>query len=243
MMCMSIRKIVLTLVGVLCGMLTSNLAFAGGVVPTYLGMYHDGRVVDYVPASDRLIRWTYYGSRLSDTAKDIAAYALASVDYETLDFRILYGGDAPSPEVIVFWSFNDYPVTPGCTDTVAGNCVLASTECLASIKQGKYRLCSSYKVQVNVNNIQQTTDAGLSWETRLYKIVRHEQGHVMGLWHDGHGPMANGALPFTACQLAAWQDFYIDEYLTTWEYPVVPECVEPAAARQAQQVFSCPDVI
>jgi hypothetical protein len=199
------------------------IAWAGGTIPQGLGMYADGRIVDTVPAGTS-IRWWAYGNFATPRTRDILAYALASVDYETLKFSVLYGADAPTAQVMVAWSFSDEPVWPGCNDgNPATVCPGAQTLCLESTRGGSNsNLCSSYRVRIYVNNLIATSS--VPWEDRLYGIIRHEQGHVMGLAHDSQGPMASGDLPFTACQRAKWAAFSVDPAVTTWSYPAVTEC-------------------
>jgi hypothetical protein len=232
-----VRRFLLTLTGVLLGMLVSQAAFAGGIVPNGMGMYQDGRLIDTVPASDSLIRWYSYGSSQTPEAADELAYAVASVDIETLAFRLLYGGDAPAPEVLVAFSFKPGPVAPECLDDVAGNCTLGKTECMTSVRDGDFRLCSVYRVFIYPENLKvKAAELGITWESRLYSLVRHELGHVLGLKHDGTGPMANGESPFTACQLAKWREFQLDGS-GAWLEPTLNECVP---LRLAQQVSDCP---
>lgn len=224
----------------LLGLLGATLrAQAGGVIPLGMGLYQDGRLIDTVPASASLIRWYYYGSTLTERAKDEVAFATASVDIETMAFRILYGGDAPTPVSIVAFSFKSNPTDDECLDDIAGNCTLAKTECAESVKDGNFRLCSVYRVSVYPNNIRvKAEEMGIAWEDRLYSIIRHEMGHVLGLTHDGSGPMSNGENQFTSCQLAKWEAFDITT-ATTWSRPDV--C---PVARLAQRVtpFTCPDM-
>lgn len=238
-------KTLLALVGVLLGMLFAQAAFAGGTIPQNYGLYQDGRVVDYVPAHHSLMRWYWYGSTATERAVGELAFASGSIDLETPDWRLLYGGDAPEPVSIVAFSFKNDPVSPGCTDDIPGNCTLARTECVTSFKDGSFRFCQVYRISVYVNNIRVKPDQeGYAWEERLYAILRHEWGHALGLTHDGTGPMTNGALPFTACQLGKWALFHIDPEVPTWSYPVAPECVQPQAQvlRLAQVRTDCPNV-
>lgn len=235
-------RTLLMLVGVLLGMLVGNAAFAGGVVPQGMGLYQDGRVVDFVPADHSVVRWYSYGASQTERALGELAFASASVDLETPDFRLFWGGDAPAPTSIVAFSFKPDPLSPGCVDDVPGNCTLAQTACVGSYKDGAYKLCQIYRVSVYVANIKKGADRdGIAWEERLYAILRHEWGHVLGLAHDGTGPMANGTLPFTSCQLAKWAMFDIDPDLLTWIYPSVPEC-QAQGARLALHDGRCPNV-
>lgn len=238
-------RILWVLLGVLCGMLVGNVAFAGGSIPQNYGLYQDGRVVDYVPAHHSLVRWYWYGGTASERAVGELAFASASIDLESTDWRLLYGGDAPEPASIVAFSFKNDPTDPRCLDDIAGNCTLARTECVTSFKDGSFRFCQVYRVSLYVNNMKPGAEAdGIEWEERLYGIIRHEWGHVLGLTHDGTGPMTNGALPFTACQLGKWSLFHIDPAITTWSFPVAPQCVQPQAqsARVAQVRVDCPSI-
>lgn len=239
-------KTLLTLLGVLLGMLVGQAAFAGGTIPQHYGLFQDGRVVDYVPAHHSLVRWYWYGSTATERAVGELAFASASIDLESTDWRLLYGGDAPDPASIVAFSFKPDAVSAGCTDDIPGNCMLARTDCTTSYKDGTFRFCEVYRVSIYVNNLKVGADRdGIAWEERLYGILRHEWGHVLGLTHDGTGPMANGALPFTACQLGKWSLFHIDPAITTWSYPVAPQCVQPQAqvgARLSQRTNSCPAI-
>lgn len=238
-------KTLLALVGVLLGMLFAQAAFAGGTIPQNFGLYQDGRVVDYVPAHHSKMYWYWYGSTATERAAAELNFAMASVDLETEHWRVLYGGDHPSPPAIVAFSFKPDATWPECLDDIPGNCTLARTECAASVKDGAFRFCSVYRVIVYSNNIKVGADEdGIAWEERLYAILRHELGHVLGLTHDGTGPMTNGALPFTACQLGKWALFHIDPEIPTWSFPVAPQCVQPQAqARRLAQVRTdCPNV-
>lgn len=231
-------KTLLTLLGILLGTLLTHAAHGGGAVPQGMGLYQDGRSVDTVPAHDEVIRWYSYGSTQTEWAKDELAFAIASVDLETRAFRLLYGADAPTPASIIAFSFKPNPTDDECLDDVQGNCTVARTECVTSVKDGSFRFCSVYRVSVYPNNIKvKAAVLGIPWEARLYSILRHELGHVLGLTHDGQGPMTNGELPFTACQLAKWDAFFIDPSMPSWLFPAVAEC-----NRQAQQVSGCPDV-
>jgi hypothetical protein len=212
---------------------TASTAFGGGTVPMGYGMANDGRTVNIVPANSSLVRWTYYGN-FDAQMKDEIMRAVASVDYETLDFRLLYGDTPPDPipsnYVQVWFSGKSTAVFPECMDNTPGGCTFAETECLAKTKVSPFEFCSQYRVLVYVNNIlyraanpQDPTDPPENPYQKLYGIIRHEVGHVLGLKHKYPGPMTNNNdAPFHACQQLMWSLFDLNPAVPTWIYPTLP---------------------
>lgn len=225
------RKFIAAALGLaLCTSVTT--ASAGGVVPIGYGAADDGRTVQLVPSHSSLVRWTYYGN-FDAQMKDEIMRAVASVDYETLEWRLLYG-DLPggvNPNYVQVWfSGKSNPTSPECMDETPGGCVFAETQCLEKVKSGAFDFCSQYRVLVYVNNIfyrAANPQAGQQVEDpydKAYGLIRHEIGHVLGLRHRYPGPMTNNNdAPFHICQHTMWQLFHVDPNVTTWSYPTLPE--------------------
>lgn len=195
------------------------------------GMANDGRAVNIVPSHSSMVRWTYYGN-FDEQMKDEIMHAVASVDYETLEWKLLYGelADAPNPNYVMLWfSGKNTAVSPDCMDSTPGGCVFAETQCLTKTKVGSFEFCSQYRVLMFVNNIfyraanpmpgQQVEDP----YKKFHNLVRHEVGHVLGLKHKYPGPMTNdGAAPFHSCQHLMWSLFDLNPVVPTWVYPTLP---------------------
>lgn len=238
----TLLRLLWIMLGILLSFVSSRSVHAGGVVPQGMGLYQDGRVVDFLPSSDRIIRWYFYGAAATERALGELSFAMGSVDVETDAFRVLYRGDEDTHTIVAF-SFRTDPVWPECLDDTPGGCTLARTEPVACVKDGTFKFCNVFRIVVLVNNIRVKADLeGFPWEDRLYAILRHELGHTLGLAHDGTGPMANGALPFTACQLAKWDEFFIDPDMPTWSFPALDECQQAQKGRLAMRSNSCPNV-
>ena len=207
----------------------SGTAFAGGTIVEGFGQYRDGRMIDTVPRlAENTIRWTGYGQGLDADLTDWIAYGVASVDLESRKFKI-YQGSASTDEIQIFFSVRgDVPTQPACLDdSKSTKCVIATTECLASVREGsKYNLCTQYKVRLYINNkVTPTEDPEQYW----ISVVRHEMGHVLGFSDSGEGPMTlGGNTPFTSCQRAMWNALVIDPSITAWTYlPKEQVCPAP----------------
>lgn len=206
-------------------------AWAGGTIPDGLGAYDDGRSVNMIPAYTGTMRFAAYGSILNVDERDYINYAVATVDIETRDWAFLYSNVLVPNQVQIWLSGKSDPTSAGCLDNIptptpATPCNIATTDCLAKVKQGKYDFCSEWRTSLRVNNIRhkiqtQNLDAQETWEA----IVRHEVAHIMGLAHGMGGPMADGNNAFTPCHHALWSMFNIDPEDPNWVYlPTPPEC-------------------
>lgn len=203
----------------------STAALAGGVIPQGMGSYDDGRTINMVPSSSSMVRWRSYGS-LNAEDRDIIMEAVASVDYETQEFSLLWAdpGEADAGQTQLFFSGKNDALWPECQDEIPGNCPLANTTCLVKVRSGNYELCSEYRTSLYMANIEYRAAAkGIPFAESFRAIVRHEIGHVLGFKHFDPGPMTNdGNAPFSDCQLAMWEVFNIDPNITTWSYPAKP---------------------
>jgi hypothetical protein len=213
----------------LSALLLSSTAFAGGTIPQRMGM-EKGKIV---PSNSELIRWDYYGN-LSPEFQDMVAWAVASVDVETLETRLLFGkamhevAVVPNTTILRFRGMSDV-TDPECLDADPGGCTYATAFCLTSVATtiANVKVCSLYRVDVFVNNIiAGAAKKQLSIAEFAHGVFRHEVVHVLGFSHSDNyseGPMTNGQYPLTPCQKQTLVDFNIDPSTTVWL--TVPSCL------------------
>jgi hypothetical protein len=197
--------------------LLTSTASAGGLVASGYGMGA------WVPGSNLLLTWSWYGPGQTEPLVNELSYAVASVDADALQWRLLWD-DTPDPDrVHIYFSFkgND-AVSAGCLDEVPGNCELAMTQCQVWTQDGPLKICTQYRILLRINNIAVKGPP----EERLEGIVRHELAHVLGFEHGDGGPMSDGLFEFTECQQAQWDAYQYDPAVTGWTVMSIPECSE-----------------
>jgi hypothetical protein len=193
----------------------SAIAGAGGTVPA---TYGNGI---YLPKSDGLITWSAYGGALTPELYDVLVVATASLDAETLGFRLAQDSHPELSMQHVFFSFVGGDPYPECLDDVPGGCTLGLHHCLLWDVEGPYRLCKQNRVRLFMANIAATKDDVPAW---LHDIVRHEWVHVLG-YEDGVGGPANGGHnKFTPCQVAQLSAYVNEPTIQGWTTVILPEC-------------------
>jgi hypothetical protein len=187
---------------------------AGGTVATG---YSNGV---YLPKSDDVITWSAYGGSLTPVLRDVVALATATVDAETLAFRLLHEMHPETSEQHVYFSFKPGPPDPQCLDDVPGGCQLGLHQCFDWDVDGPYRLCKQSRIFIYTSNIE----TGGPLAERLHNIIRHEWVHVLGFRDGVGGPTSNGGNPFTPCQLAQMSLYASDPAAEGWTVTTPMEC-------------------
>ena len=213
----------------------SSLAVAGGIIPQNYGMKQGSYRM--VPASPSLIRWDYSGVA-DQEMRDVIMWAIATLDNETLKYRLLFGTQAEaaaSEHTHVRFRFDDHELDSGCLPNDPDPCEYAIAQCLSyTSTTGIYKRCSSYRVTIHVNNIEYRAEQnGLDHEEKLdwyHAIFRHEYTHVLGFSHSSdvvpEGPMVDGNLPLTQCQLDVLDVYTVSTALSIWMTPT--SCIQMA---------------
>ena len=203
----------------------------GGRAPINWGL-EDG-ITDTIPATDDRYHWYAYNSGVDDETWDQVALAVATIDAEVPKFRWLYHVDGTTygpGHVLVSVSVKSLsdPVPPECQDTEEGtSCVLGMAECLANTTSGSYDLCSHYRVNLYWGRILANTAARHPEQDPLdvlFSVTRHELTHVLGFRHGTGGPMVDGDLPLTPCQVDMLNYYNFVESWSAWSYGVPSDC-------------------
>lgn len=199
--------------------LFAGTASAGGIIASGYG------IGPWVPKSQLTLTWSFYGAGSTEPRVNELSYAVASVDHDAMRWRLLWDDTPDVDRTHVYFSFKgSTPVDPRCLDEIEGNCPVASTRCDVWETDGSVRLCTAYRVFLYINNWD--VSGVESVEERMYPVIRHELGHVLGFDDGSGGPMDSGSRIWTDCQFAQWDAFTYDPAVTGWTVLSVPECTE-----------------
>lgn len=204
----------------------------GGTAPEEWGL-EDG-MTDLIPTSSDRFYWYPYNGGVNDDTWDMVTLAVATLDAELPTLRWPAHQDDATydpDEVLVSVSVKhpDEAVPPECEDTEEGTpCTLGQAQCIKRTNNiGSFDVCHHYRAVLWWNRILSNTAARHPEENPLdvlKAVTRHELTHVLGFRHGDGGPMANGDLPLTECQVAKLELYHSDFNATGWVYTTPEEC-------------------
>lgn len=209
----------------------------GGRAPSGSGWGIEDGSTDIIPAGRSKFHWYMYNTGVDNDTWDEVTLGIATLDHEIAVTRFV--PDAPTHptlplgEVRVAISVRPSTETlpASCLDdNPATECLLGFTTCINDTTSGNFDLCHHYVVEIwwsriLYNDHDRTYEEALD---TLYNVTRHELTHVLGFTHPGTiysgGPMANGALPLTPCQLDALSYYNSQPTWSTWTYGTPSDC-------------------